>query len=140
MSETLREYLADNKPSIDAAVNGIVKSIWSEHDEEGDREGLTRDALGALTAAIGDMLEKGPVEGSSYAVVGSIAISIYRPKPGQELFNRLTFQVGRLTGGGAIMRPKSWPEEATKMPHGVEQVMSMIGGGPLCPPPGAKVD
>lgn len=140
MSESLREYLAANKSSIDAAVSGIVQSIWSEDDEERDRKGLTRDAFRALKAAISDMLEKGPVEGCSNAVIGSIAISIYRPNPGQELFDRITFQVGRLTGGGAIKRPKTWPKEAMELSPVMALLADKLFLAPPCKPQFVVVD
>jgi len=134
MTDLLRTYLAENKSAIDQAVSGIVQSIQCEEDTPRDRKRYARDAFLALKAALAEVLENGPDGGRSSAVVGQIALTIHRPRLGEELFDRIRFDVGFLGGSGMVPRPKDWPKPAMELPAAAADLMDKLFRAPPCEP------
>ncbi len=121
----IQDYLATNKAALDTIVSSLSESLATEHDSDRDRRVIARDTYKALVTAIKSMLKPGFKEGQCWGASGDIAVMIYRPEPGRDLFGRFNVQAGRLDTASMIPCPEDWPTSGATLSPFLERVVGI---------------
>jgi|GEM_PF-6002711 len=122
----LHEYLTINRKALDATVTAATEELLLNGDTDADQRRLAHSLREALTTALRALLENEIAEGHFSGIHGEVAITIYRPPVGKDLFGRLAIQVGRLTIGGTVPCPSDWVAEREQLPEVVEAFIDGI--------------
>lgn len=122
----LHEYLKVNRQALDTTVSAAAEELMMDGDTDADRRDLARDLYKALKKAIREMLESEPEEGHYSGIHDGVAVTIYRPPVGQDLFGRFAINMGRLTVSGVIPCPSDWPTGRGVLPEIVEDFIGVL--------------